>query len=292
MTDRQVRRWSDADLIDGLRAIGPEVAWPRAAPAGGTRDLAATVRERIEALPSPVTELARPGARRALPMPGWLARPPARAALIAVVLLIALAAIAGAAGIELPGLRIFLGDNAVSPPPSVEPSRSASPAGPGAAMRLGHPVSLADRVALDSQAGFHVRWPGDPVAGPPVAGYLDQTRQGQVSLVWSARADLPATLEPGVGLVLTEFLGSVDPAYYGKAVGIGTTVEPVVVGGRPGYWLSGDPHFFFYVGPGGVVQDDRRWVGDALIWSDGEVTYRLESGLGRDATIRIAESLD
>jgi hypothetical protein len=159
-------------------------------------------------------------------------------------------------------------------------------------MRLGHPVSLADRVALDSQAGFHVRWPGDPVAGPPDAGYVDETRQGQVSLVWSARADLPATLEPGVGLVLTEFLGSVDPAYYGKAVGIGTTIEPVVVGGRPGYWLSGDPHFFFYVGPGGVVQDDRRWVGDALIWSDGEVTYRLESALGRDATIRIAESLD
>jgi hypothetical protein len=32
-------------------------------------------------------------------------------------------------------------------------------------------------------------------------------------------------------------------------------------------------------------------VADALIWSDGRVTYRIESALGRDETIRIAESL-
>jgi hypothetical protein len=94
-----------------------------------------------------------------------------------------------------------------------------------------------------------------------------------------------------VGILMTEFLGSVDPAFFGKVVGPGTTVDSVLVDGRRGYWLSGAPHFFFYVGPGGVVQDDRRWVGDALLWSDGPVTYRLESAVGRDATIRIAESL-
>lgn len=292
MTDRQVQRWSDADLVDALRAIGPEIAWPGPSPAGASRDLAAAVRERIESMPSPTMEPVRPGARRALPVAGWLARPAARAALIAVALLIAMAAIAGAAGIGLPGLRIFFGNGSVSPPPSLEPGRTASSGDAGAAMRLGQPVSLSDRAALDGQAGFHVRWPGDPAAGPPDAGYIDETKQGQVSLVWPARHDLPATLEPGVGLVLTEFIGSVDPAYYGKAVGAGTTVEPVVVGGRPGYWLSGEPHFFFYSGPGGEVQDDRRWVADALLWSDGEITYRLESALGRDATIRIAESLD
>ncbi len=292
MADRQVQRWSDADLADALRAIEPEIAWPVPVPAGAARDLAATVRQQIESMPSRGAEPVRPDTRGPFPAPRWLARPAARAVLIAVALLIALAAIAGAAGVGLPGLRILFGSGSVTPPPSAESSRTPSPGGPGAAMGLGHRVSLADRATLDAQTGFHVRWPEESGVGQPDAGYIDETKGGQVSLVWSARDDLPATLEPGVGLVLTEFLGSVDPAYYGKAVGVGTTVAPVFVDARPGYWLSGDPHFFFYMGTDGVVDDDRRWVGDALLWSDGQVTYRLESALGRDATIRIAESLD
>jgi hypothetical protein len=151
---------------------------------------------------------------------------------------------------------------------------------------------MLDPTALDARAGFHVRWPTDPVAGPPDAAYVDETKRGQVSLVWATRADLPATLEPGVGLLMTEFLGSVDSGFFDKAIGSDTTVESVLVAGHRGYWLSGAPHFFFYTGPSGaVVQDERRWVGDALLWSDGSITYRLESDLGRDATIRIAESL-
>ena len=39
------------------------------------------------------------------------------------------------------------------------------------------------------------------------------------------------------------------------------------------------------------VDEDRRWVGDALIWQRGDKTYRIETSLGRDAAIRIAESL-
>jgi hypothetical protein len=53
-------------------------------------------------------------------------------------------------------------------------------------------------------------------------------------------------------------------------------------------------HFFFYVRPDteGYVDDGRRWVGDALVWYDGTATYRIESSLGRDATIGIAESIE
>ena len=52
-------------------------------------------------------------------------------------------------------------------------------------------------------------------------------------------------------------------------------------------------HFFFYERPeGGYVDDGRRWVGDALVWYDGTATYRIESALGRDATIALAESLE
>ena len=292
MADREFQRWPDAALIDALRGIEPEVAWPATpVPADGVPDLATTVRARIESIPVAALGGGRPGGRRSR-LWARLAAPPARRALlIAVALLIVLAAIAGAGGIGLPGLRVLFGGAPAGPPASLEPGGSPSPGGPGAGMELGDPVSPTDPAALDAQAGFQIRWPADPRAGPPDAAYVDDSRHGQVSLVWSARAGLPATLEPGVGLLMTEFVGSVDDSYYTKLAGSGTTVDAVLVGGRRGFWLAGDPHFFFYTGPGGVVQDDRRWVGDVLIWSDGDVTYRLESGLGREATIQIAESV-
>ena len=60
----------------------------------------------------------------------------------------------------------------------------------------------------------------------------------------------------------------------------------------PGFWVSGDPHMFFYTSSDGTsVDDPRRWVGDALLWSDGTTTWRLETASGRDAAIRIAESM-
>ena len=60
------------------------------------------------------------------------------------------------------------------------------------------------------------------------------------------------------------------------------------------WWISGDMHFFFYERPdgGGYIDDGRRWVGDALVWNDGAATYRIESALGRDETIAIAESIE
>ena len=41
-----------------------------------------------------------------------------------------------------------------------------------------------------------------------------------------------------------------------------------------------------------IIGDERRWVGDALVWSDGTTTNRIESALGRDATIALAESIE
>jgi hypothetical protein len=289
--EQPLHRRPDSELIAALRSIEPTIAWPTAAPSASGPDLASAVRARIETASPRVEPDAVTGRPAGWLRPRWAWRPARRALLIAVAALIALAAIAGAAGLGLPGLRLLFGGGSVSPPPSLEPSRSPSPGGPGASMSLGEPVSPADPAALDARAGFAVTWPADPLVGRPDAAYIDETKRGQVSLVWAARPDLPATLEPGVGLVMTEFRGSVDSGFFDKVVGSGTTVESVLVDGRRGYWLSGAPHFFFYEGRGGGVQDERRWVGDALLWSNGSITYRLESALGRDATIRVAESL-
>jgi hypothetical protein len=156
-------------------------------------------------------------------------------------------------------------------------------------MGLGDRVELAD---LDARAGFHVRWPNDPSLGPPDAVYIDPFTGGQVTLVWAARQDLPATLEPGVGMLLSQFRGQVEEGFFTKALDGGTSVERLPVGDGKGYWLTGDPHFIFWKGPDGFVDDSRRWVGDVLLWAEGDITYRLETSLGRDRAVGLAESMD
>ena len=297
MTDLPMHRRPDADLEAALRDLGASLAWPNATAGPDAPDLAAIVRSRIEA----AAEL--PPARSS-----WSWRPARRALVLALIAVLAIAAVASAIGFALPGLRLVFGGPSLSPPPtlaptapprstSVAPSSSAVrspspsvPAGsPGASLALGDPVELA---ALDEAAGFHVRWPQDPALGPPDAAYIDRTRAGQVSLVWGARPGLPATIEPGVGLVMTVFDGTVEDGFFTKAINEQTTVELVNVGDARGYWISGDPHMFFYQTRGGTFVDDhRRWVADALLWADGDLTYRLESPLGKDATIRLAASM-
>lgn len=284
MAEQPLHRRTDIDLEAALRGLGDVIAWPAAGPASGDGpDLAAVVRQRIEASPP------------AMPTGSlWAWRPARRALVVAVIILLALAAIAGAATLGLPGIRLILGPAPVSPPPSLQPSRppaSGSPSvsgGPGAALELGQPVAMGD---LDARAGFDVTWPQDPAVGPPDAAYIDPTKNDQVALVWATRPGLPGTLDASVGLLLTQFQGAVNDQFLSKSISRGTTVKPVLVNGRRGYWLSGDPHFLFYEGPNGFVQDERRWVGDTLLWSNGLLTYRLETSLGEDAAIRIAESM-
>jgi hypothetical protein len=288
---RSLQLLDDAGLAAALADLSDAIDWPAASPTSpGGADLATAVRVRIEAGAVPSDRRARWRSTWGSAWGSW--RPVRRVLVVAVASLLALAvlaALAGAAGLGLPGIRILLGPAPVSPPPTpvAAPSRSA-PAVPGAGMHLGERVELAD---LDQRAGFLVRWPQDPAIGPPDAAYIDAALGGQVTLVWASRPDLPDTIQPGVGLVMSVFRGSYDNSFLTKAVGSGTTVQLVMVDGNRAFWLTGGPHFFFYSSPSGQVFDPRRWVGDALLWADGSTTYRLESALGRDRTIEIAESL-
>lgn len=277
MADQPLFLRSDADLEAALRDLGESIAWPDAeGPTGGARDIAAAVRARLETAPPP---------RR-----NWMWRPARRALVFAAVVLLALAAVAAATGFGMPGLRLIFGPPpaSISPPPSLEPSRSPAAGPPGAQMSLGRLVALAD---LDAEAGFAVTWPADPAIGPPDAAYVDDRKRGQVNLVWASRPGLPDTLEPGVGLLVSAFRGTVDDGVINKVVSGGATSRSVTVNGEAGWWLSGDPHFFYYETPNGVVSDERRWVGDVLLWADGPITHRLETSLGQDAAIELAESM-
>lgn len=284
MNDRPMRlaTLDDADLEAMLRATAPTIDWPAGAAPDGP-DIAMRVRGRLVAGPLP--------AHRTRGWASW--RPVRRGLVLALAALLALAAIAGAIGLGLPGLRLTLGEPPASAPPSVAPSRTPPPGLPGSTLQLGDHVSLDEVEAL---TGLPVRLPTDPAIGPPDAVYVDRAHANQVAYVWAASEVLPQTIDPGVGLILMRFDGQTDDGYHEKLIGEGVTAEPVAVDGRRGFWISGGAHFFFYHQGGdpnaATIGDDRRWVGDAIVWSDGAATYRIESALGRDETIAMARSLE
>ena len=285
----------DDGLADALRQLAASVDFPAAgATQPGSPDLATRARQRIEQNPARPSIWQRLGLGAAA---GTRARPMRRGLILAIAALLILAAVAGAVGLGLPGLRIIFGEG-----PSPQPSSAGSPvpslpasSGPvtsptlaplAGSLALGDAVSFADAKRL---AGFDVVLPTRPDLGPPDATYLNGQRVG---LVWASRPGLPETESPGVGLVISEFLGTVDPGFFEKILGPDTTLTKVTVGGSPGYWISGAPHFFIYIDPQGrAVTDDHPTVGDVLLWTKGDVTYRLETSLGMAAAIRLAESL-
>ena len=285
----------DASLETALRALARDIDWPAAAPItadGATAgpDIATKVRARLVA-----------GERGRAPRRWWsLGRGPVRRSLVlAIVALLALALVAAAVGLGLPGLRITFGEPPASLLPSPTPTMNASgtptpsptlPPIAGMRLNLGRQVTLDD---VEPMTGVAVRLPADDRLGAPDSVWIDPAKGDQVAYIWKTDGNLPETVERGVGLVLMRFAGVDDREYYQKMVNAGTTIEPVKVDGHDGYWISGAPHFFFYTTSDGTfVEDTRRWVGDALIWNDGTATYRIESALGRDATIAIAESIE
>lgn len=289
MAEDRLRAMTDDELGAALRVLAPAIASPAVSSALDRTgaDPARLARLRLEAEGAQ----ARGSAWR---------RPIRRSFLLTAALLFAIAAVAGAIGLGLPGIRIFppgmgpwpSGSGATVPPASgtgapASPTVSPSPNGPlGTGLGLGVQVPLED---VGGSVDFPVRLPSDLLAGQPAGAWLID---GRVSHVWAARADLPALEDPRLGLVLSQFRGSLDRGYFSKILNPQASLTPVLVDGEAGWWLSGAPHALIYVGPDGEpVFDSHRFVGDALLWTRNGVTYRLESGLGRDATIRVAESL-
>jgi hypothetical protein len=215
-------------------------------------------------------------------------RPIRRSLVLALAAVLLVAAIVVAAVLGLPGIRIVFG-----PAPSTGPTTVPSvPSVQVPSERLGATLALGAQTDISTaaaDAGFQPLLPVDPGLGAPDNVFLEDDR---ISLVWATGPGLPPTAEPSVGLLITEFRGEADPDAYTKMVNAGTRVEEVTVDGKRGYWLSGREHYLFYRDDDGVIHDKAwRVVGEALIWFDGELTFRMESALGRDETIRLAESL-
>ena len=281
---------TDPELETALVALGRSIEYPRP-----TGDLATRVRQRLSAEPGtyagPAAWWRRLIGREDTARPPAVVRPLRPALVLAIVLLLAAAAVAIAIALGVPGIRIIFAPSGSAQSPTVPapPTSSASPSGSSTRL-LGLPLGLGLPISLDeakARVGFAPRLPAG--IGEPVESYVEQER---LTLLWTPTTRLPKIPDTAVGLLVTEFRGQVDRTYYEKVLGGGTTVEAVTVGGNRGYWLSGEPHQLFYVGPSGEPEfETRRVVGQVLIWYDGELTYRLETALSRNDAIQLAESM-
>ena len=156
---------------------------------------------------------------------------------------------------------------------------SASP-GIGSGFDLGELVTLEAAVAA---VDFELVSPHDAALGDPDEIYLDEAapRGGLVAFVYGPRPGLPVPDDEPASVVFTQFAAPLAPeVFFGKKLAFeGTIIERVEVDGNEGYWLEGEPHFFYYEKPGaGIVEERVRLVGNVLLWEEAGVTLRLEVG--------------
>jgi hypothetical protein len=255
-----------------------------------TPDIAGTVRTRLAAA------LRQPDAtRKAVARLRW-----APAAVIVVMILAALLAVPAVRAavldfIRVGAVRIFLA------PPTVTPTALPTPTGAGAPPIVEAPLtatpglgpfelpaptfSLADLDGATTladaraRAGFPVLLPVyPPDLGAPDKVYLQSFGGNIVVMVW-----LDRKLPDHVRLSLHALGPGVD-AFKGQPQAVTRTQ----VNGQMAVWTQG-PYVLVY--RGGNADLSQMINGHVLLWTVGEVTYRLETDVTLDEAVKIAESL-
>jgi hypothetical protein len=136
-------------------------------------------------------------------------------------------------------------------------------------------------------AGFAVSVPA--LAGEPDAVYLSE---GQVNMVWEGGESLPAAGDTGVGLLYTQFPSESGGDRFVKGVGSETTVVAVEVAGASGLWIEGVHVISREDESGRRIEETLRLAGNVLMWESDDVTHRIETAVGLEETLRIAESVE
>jgi hypothetical protein len=163
-----------------------------------------------------------------------------------------------------------------SPHPATGGQRSPTPTPLPSVLDLAGRTTLAQARA---QAGFPVRLPAYPAdLGQPDYVFLQDLDGAAVLLVWVDHAH-----PDHVRMSLSELSSGIYAYKFATA-----PVAVTAVHGQKALWTTGP--YMLELQNGSL--DTRRLVtGHTLIWTEGAVTYRLETDLPLTETVRIAESL-
>jgi len=226
----------------------------------------------------------------------------AAAALLAAVLVLAVwpdARTAVADALGLPGVLISRVPSVPVRPGAVAPARypAAGRVGypaPGVGTTAPPPLRLGEPTTLEGvrqMVPFRVLQPG--ALGRPDELYLDPaTAGGQVAFVYRPRSGLPATADPQIGALFTEFQAGLEPGFVAKGLGPDTRLEMLTVNGGRGVWIEGRPHLFYYRDRDGEIRDESvRLAGNVLLWEQEGLTLRLEANVPKDEAVRLASSV-
>jgi hypothetical protein len=211
-----------------------------------------------------------------------------RAAMAAAAVCLALAASYGlfspvrdaaASMLRLVGIDIRHADEGATPPAVSPPVRAD----------LGEEVHVDD---VSAAAGFDVPMPSVPVLGAADEAYVvDGGTYTVVTLIWRERPGIPVAPESGASALLSVFRGAPpNEDYVEKILYEGGHARRVSVNGALGVYVGG-PQAVRYLGANGdLLETQPRLSANSLIWQQDGVTLRLESALGQQASIAIAES--
>ena len=245
-----------------------------------TPDIARRARRALETSPRPARPT-RPANRRL----AW-----ALAVLVtALALLLSVPSVRAAIVdfIQVGVVRIFLVAPTTTPTATPQPSGTEAAAAtlpPTATSRqpaiLGELVGETTLEDARQKVSFPIRLPAYPSdLGPPDRVYVQDQGDDVVLLVWQ---------DPARSNRVRLSLHILGPESWGVKKFEPTVIEETRVNGQPAYWTTGPYVLELH---GGEMTTQRLVTGHVLIWAEGDLTYRLETDLSMDETVRIAESL-
>jgi len=266
-----------SDLERQLTQLGRELDWPE------TPDLGARVSGRLRDSAGPVRR--RPGR-----WPGRLGGllPPAGLRRSLALAVVALLVLAGGVFAAVPGVRDAVLEFFGLQGATIERREQLPKAPPPRPPDVGGRTTLA---AAREALGFDPLVPG--AAGRPDRVFVDRSVPGgRLSLEYRPRPGLPEARSTGLGLLVDEFRGDVNPDYAGKIAGQATHVERLRIDGYRAIWLEDAPHFFFYRAPGEQFREEQlRIAQNVLLLERGNLLVRLEGAFDRARALELARSL-
>jgi hypothetical protein len=193
--------------------------------------------------------------------------------------------------VAVPGVRATVADLLAVAGVTFDDDRPQPPAPtvtpPGGRLGDAYAMTGATTVA-DARRTVPFRVPLPAGYGPPAEVYAAAVRP-VVTLLWPAGPGLPALPGSRAGLLVDVF--DDERGILVAKLTNGVRVEQVEVNGRTAFWVPG-PHGLIPFGPDGLPNYEReRTAGRTLLIDRGDATIRIESQLGRDAAVALAESL-